>query len=94
MEAAHTVAWLRPHMHTPTKVTAAKARPVPLGFMSTCCLFGCPSGAEFREPVVVIEISGSGVPIVAQWLTNPIRNHEVAGSIPALAQWINHPALL
>ena len=27
-----------------------------------------------------------GVPVMAQWLTNPIRNHEVAGSIPGLAQ--------
>ena len=27
-----------------------------------------------------------GVPIVAHWLTNPTRNHEVAGSIPGLAQ--------
>ena len=26
-----------------------------------------------------------GVPIVAQWLTNPTRNQEVAGSVPALA---------
>ena len=24
---------------------------------------------------------------MAQWLTNPTRNHEVAGSIPGLAQW-------
>ena len=31
-----------------------------------------------------------GVPVVAQWLTNPTRNHEVAGSVPALAQWVNN----
>ena len=35
-----------------------------------------------------------GVPVVAQWLTNPTRNHEVAGSVPALAQGVNDPALL
>ena len=34
------------------------------------------------------------LPVVAQWLTNPTRNHEVVSSIPALAQWVNDPALL
>jgi len=34
-----------------------------------------------------------GVPVVAQWLTNPTRNHEVADLVPALAQWVNDPAL-
>ena len=25
---------------------------------------------------------------MVQWLTNPIRNHDVAGSILVLAQWV------
>ena len=42
---------------------------------------------------VHIKSSGIGVPVVAQWLTNPTRNHEVAGSVPALAQWVDHLVL-
>ena len=35
----------------------------------------------------------TGVPIVVQWLTNPTRNHEVAGLVPALVQWVADLAL-
>ena len=39
-------------------------------------------------------ISQSGVPIMAQWLTNPTRNHEGVGLIPGLAQWVKDLASL
>ena len=58
---------------------------------------------ETKEPPYLIPIdlqkewdlnkTRGGVPVVAQWLTDPTRNHEVAGSIPALAQWVDDPAL-
>ena len=35
----------------------------------------------------------SGVPVVAQWLTNLTRNHEVVVSIPGLVQWVKDPVL-
>ena len=34
-----------------------------------------------------------GVPVVAQWVTNPTRNHEVSGSMPALSQGVKGLAL-
>ena len=35
----------------------------------------------------------SGIPVVAQCLTNVTRDYEVEGSIPALAQWVDDPGI-
>ena len=46
------------------------------------------------ENETVLKKLPTGVRIMAQWLTNPTRNHEVARLIPGLPQWIKDLALL
>ena len=45
-----------------------------------------------RVPLSDLKKKGTGVPIVAQWVTNLTRNHEVVSSIPVLTQWVKDPA--
>ena len=40
-------------------------------------------GHKFVQKQDNIKTQG-GVPVIAQWLVNPTRNHEVAGLIPGL----------
>ena len=41
---------------------------------------------------LIIKVS-FGVPVVAQWLTNPTRSHKVVGSISGLGQGVEDPVL-
>ena len=48
---------------------------------------------SFNQRVKLFSEVHPGVPIVAQWLTNPTRNLDVSGSITDLAQWVKDPVL-
>ena len=47
-----------------------------------------------KHPFLFFLFFKKGVPIVVQWVVNPISIHEEVGSIPGLPQWVKDPALL
>ena len=51
------------------------------------CVCVCVCVCDFKN------YKGYGVPVIAQWLTNPTSNHDVAGLIPGLVQWVKDLAL-
>ena len=46
------------------------------------------------DRIFYLKANYGGAPIVARWLMNLTRNHEVVGLIPGLGQWVKDLALL
>ena len=57
---------------------------------SICCRIGPRKGKKTKNKNPT---HFWGVPVMAQWLMNLTRNHEVEGSIPGLTQWVKDLAL-
>ena len=73
------------------KLSKAEA---PLGWKDESTFY-CPRPVRAPELLLLKLLLNSflGIPVVAQWLKNPTRNHEVPGSVPGLAQWTKDLAL-
>ena len=68
----------------------------PIGFCrlidcTTCLIFNFKKKKKRR--VSSFKNGLGGVPVMAQWLTNPLGIHGGMGMIPGLAQWVEDLAL-
>ena len=81
---------LAAYLREPPKITGPKGREARPS--RPCPVRGKAKPQRQRAGAILKRVS-LGVPVVAQWLTNPTRNREVAGSVPGLAPWVKDPAL-
>ena len=72
------------YIHTYTQQNSTIKQTEVLSFVAICVDL---------KGIMLSEISQTGVPFVAQQLTNPTRIHVDMGSIPRLTQWLKDPAL-
>ena len=70
----------------------------PVGFFSTLFLHNQVTPAQPEWDLWLFQIpfktKSLGVPVMAQWLTNPTSLYEDSDSIPGPVQWVKDPVLL
>ena len=75
------------------RLSSRAGQPLPKTLLSVAVWTECRISVVRTVELYSKEKKLLGVPVVVQWLTNPIRNHEVSGLIPGLAQWVEDPVL-